>query len=307
MADPIIYDLDGDQSGLPSTTRSGIPYEIDWQVKEKWHPGENWTQAICTVLFGDSFQWIDDMVGRAYSNAGQLARDLPEENPNVTGQICLSIEQIDQWANANSDGEPPADPVSGWPVLQKARYKATFASVPYELKEDLAADSLGVGGELCRYVIRKQQGYSRELTYTGSQFRTITGNQPIMQAAFKVVCFSDVTYTVIRLPVELIPRDTIDAMLGTINDAIFDKESFSAIAYNFDIGTVLFLGFDDSNKYFDAAGNFVCDLVMNFKWNQNGWNYFLSNAGRFVQVSTDGTITGDKPYTTNDLNALFEF
>jgi hypothetical protein len=50
----------------------------------------------------------------------------------------------------------------------------------------------------------------------------------------------------------------------------------------------------------------VCDVVLKFKYCAGGWNFFFNNLGVLVEVSSDGTSGGTKPYSTADMTDLFE-
>jgi hypothetical protein len=75
--------------------------------------------------------------------------------------------------------------------------------------------------------------------------------------------------------------------------------------YDFDPGTLCYVGFYDRQKMFDADGTWCCmPLEIHFRWrgladsngNVRGWNYFLNNQAQMVQVSLNGLSTGQKPY-----------
>lgn len=298
------------RAGLPQTTPGGIYYEIDaFDYREAWVPGANRTQITCRVDATESFEWITQMVGKVYVTAasgGVLARDLPERNPFDSKQYCTRIEQMDQ--GGLKDGTTDADgnlfdAASGWPFTKWQRYRATFEGMPFQMRSDSEANAFTVP-ELMRYVYRTQSTYAREQQIPGGTFREIGGTDPLMQTGFKTRCFGDVSYTRVRIPVSNFPA-AIKTHRGKVNDAAFDTQGSGGECYNFAAGELLYVGFDDSKKYFDANEDWVCDLVLNFKFCQGGWNFFLRADGVLVEVSTDGTAGGARPYSSETMPELF--
>ncbi len=331
---PIIYRLGGDETGLPATPNLQIPYEIDWDKKTRWVPGANNTTAKIRVKADDEFDFITDMVGQALvvssTDTGgnqtgyALSRIVPESNPEfeTLKQWCMFAEQTSQYGTANQDA--PADDITGWPLMKFSTYTLTFECLPYKIFDDSELYSGGgpgngtpvlpplTGVELNRYVVRKRRAYSKELTYAGDQFKIVddgnaTNRVPIMQAAFRVVVFADMVYTLYRYPVPLLDTIAWDTYSGKVNSLPFDTvDNKHGPGYNCANQTVLFSGFDDSKKYYDANGDFVADVDFFFKFNRNGWNLFLNNQAQFVAVSTTGLGNGTLPYSSVDLNLIFD-
>jgi hypothetical protein len=94
-----------------------------------------------------------------------------------------------------------------------------------------------------------------------------------------------------------------DAFVGTVNSTYFDCADPEGFCWK--PGELLYTGYDDSYKYTDAAGRRVCDITFSFRYKEAGWNYFLDAAGRWREVSDDGTATGRRPYESADFNKLF--
>lgn len=326
-------ELFGDTFGLPVTTRSGIPYEIDaFDYREVFRPGQNRTTVVCRVAYERSFDWVTEMVGRAYTSSSvggvKLRRDLPQRNPFDSRQWCTGVEQVDQGGDPPAGstfapaGTPPgvlaslADPVVGWPVVKWKRYRATFEAMPYQMRTDAQVDQATTGpAELQRYVMRVQRSTPREQQIPGGGFETIT-DPPVklMIAGFKTIAFADVTYTWCRVPVANFLANTAkDELLGKINDAIFDDGSAPGDTqkgggYKWATGKLLYLGYDDSNRYYDANEDWVTDIVFSFKFKQIGWDFYLNNLGDPVEVQTLETVPPTprrKPYQRGDFNQLF--
>lgn len=357
------FSLEGDRSGLPKTTRSGIPYEIKAVSpgpKESWGAGNGSTSIECRVLWENSAQWIRDMVGDVGvikpGSTLLLKRNIPEtvQFGDERPQWCTLIDQIDQGGNP-SEGANFSQAGSNWPQVAWCRYRAVFEVVPYDILNDadVAEIEAGAGAyagaiELYRYVVRTRRTTSREqpipAASTAGGFKVVddatpANRKPVGQIGFRVIEMADVTYKWVRVPVNWPPPigytggtvenpwppvfnpvalDTTklrarDKFIGSINDNWFDAASPNG--YAFAPGTLLFVGYDDSNRYYDAAGDWVCDITYNFKFkggvdasgNAGGWNYFLDANGNWKLVSLNGLSTGTKPYTTNDFNKLFKY
>lgn len=311
------YGLFDDQTGIPFTTTSGVPYEVDaLSYRESWVPGASKTVILCRVKTEQAFQWVTDMVGKVSVPASVLRRDLPERNPFDSKQYCTRIEQYDQgetpdYGVVEDDGENTfADLTSKWPVTKWMRYRATFEAMPFEMQTDAYVDAKGLAGwepELLRYTIRARKTVAREQQIPGGGFKTIEATPvPLMNTSFKTLVFGDVTYTWVRVPVGHLPSQAI-SLEGRINDAAFDPKSVlsNPAGYDFPAGTLLYTGFDDTSKYYDANEDWVCDVVYSFRYKQIGWNKFLNNLGVAVEVSSDGLVGGTRPYLTGNFNTLF--
>ena len=77
--------------------------------------------------------------------------------------------------------------------------------------------------------------------------------------------------------------------------------------YAWNTGELLYIGYDDSHRYYDAAGQWVCDVVYKFKYKEKGWNNFLTSTGVWTAVTLDGTTTGTPPYASNNFDNLFQY
>jgi hypothetical protein len=351
-----IYDLFGDTSGLPVTTRSGIPFEIEaLSPRETWGAGNGNTSIVCRQKWDGSATWIRDMVGTvAVTRPGSqlvLTRNIPERIQYGDGRIqfCSIVDQVEQGGNAAEVNFSQAG--TNWPETDWCKYRAVFEVFPYAiLTSTEQADIQTVAGsyagaiELYRYVIRSRKTYSREQPIPAAGpaggFKVIGTNRPIGQVGFRVVSMADVTYKWVRVPIGWPPPlgwvpvfDTDwpwppkvnptgstlqasggtstgglrarDTYIGTINTDWFDVAAPDG--YCFAPGTLLYTGYDDSNRYYDAAGDWVCDVVYSFKFKEGGFNRFLDANGNWVEVSSDGTTSGQRPYQSNNLNNLFQY
>jgi hypothetical protein len=238
-----------------------------------------------------------------------------------------------------------------WAILHDTETTAGLPSVA-EIQAGAGANAGAI--ELYRYVIRNRRNYSREQPIPGpggdttSYFSITTPPKKIPGGiVFRGVGYSDVQYRWVRVPVGWPPppgwvppdpsnpwpprfnptattpasnRRTRDSFEGCVNDDWFDVAAPDGYAWP--PGTLLYLGYDDSNKYYDAAGDWVCDVVFNFKAKQaldadgsyGNWNQYLNAAGVWKEVSADvvpgdnkhGTTDGKRPYASKNFNDLFQ-
>lgn len=311
-----------DITGLPQTTRSGIYYEVDVaSYREAWVPGANRTVITARVSSEEAFDWITDMVGRVYYADQKIRRDLPEQNPFDQNQWCTKVEQLDQGGprGEGTSGDPHTyrDEASGWPFPLWARYRCTFENMPFRMRDDNDVDTIAptttpaTKPELLRYVTRTQRTYAREQQIPGGAFKIVdavaANRLPLMQTGFKVRCYGDVIYTLARWPVsKAVPE--WKTLRGKVNDAVFDPSPTSSPGegYEWPAGELLYVGYDDNNKYFDANEDWVMDVILSFKFCQGGWNFFFNHLGELKEVSSDGTAGGTKPYSSGSLAELFE-
>lgn len=215
----------------------------------------------------------------------------------------------------------------------------------------VAAGAYSGPQELYRYIIRSQTNYTKEqpipaATNAGG-FRVINDAEPdvtkrkaIGQVGFRNRSFGEISYKWVRVPVGWPPpvgyvvpdmskpwppkvnpaaadptakKRTRDTLRGKVNDNWFDCGALEG--YCCAPGELLYIGYDDNNRYYDAAGDWVMDIIYKFRWCEGGWNLFLSASGTFLEVSADsvpgdskaGLSTGRRPYESGDFETLFTF
>lgn len=266
--------LDGNQTGLPHTAANNIPYEIEsTSYREQWVMGANNTVLTARVLDADSYQWIDDMVGtvgtRKVSGGLRYARGLPERSAYVPDQWCTQVVQIDQGDSPVCPGVagPARGIPSGWPVPRWSKWRVTFEGLPFDIQSDAYCDATGYG-EWCRYLVRKRKSFAKEYRYGANAFRLAgtTTTVPAQQTGY--IAFAEITYIQIGVPVKTVPWAYLDTLMGCINSVTLDAVpgGYYLAPYK-----ALFLGYNDQNRYWSSAGQWVCDLELMFRWNAYSW------------------------------------
>lgn len=317
------YSLETDPSGLPET-QNGVKYEVcsvGYEApKDMWAEGQNQTVIVARVLYVDSGNFVQDMVGYARvadSNQPIINRRIPERNPreDSADQWCIACEAIDEGGGEVEYVEgyqgslfvqheftpgPGRDPESAWPVPLWKRYRCVYASLPYLVEND-AVPLASASRELTRYVVRTYKETAREVPYAGGQWVLKDDTTKTVQnTVFRICVYGDVTYLWKRVPLDSVPRGVAREAEGTVNSEAFDYE---VEGYEFPKGTLLFTGFSEY-RYTDANGSRVSDVTYTFKYASQGWNLFLSNKNEFVEVVLK-TDTTKKPYETYDFVKLF--
>jgi hypothetical protein len=232
------YSLFGDDTYLPETLTSGIPYEIEaLSPRETWGAGNGSTTILCRQTWELASLWTRDMVGnvRVVASGSSAHPTLRRNIPQKIGyygdpreMYCSGVSQTDQGGNPDETGEdgtsePPGlflEEVSNWPRTKWCKYQAVFEVFPYRIRSnsDLITMAASAGAtyagapELYRYVIRSRRSYSREqpipAASTAGGFKVIvdpdttpTGRKSIGQVGFRVISMADVTYKWIRIPI----------------------------------------------------------------------------------------------------------
>jgi hypothetical protein len=241
------------------------------------------------------------------------------------------------------EGFPATRRVSGGVTLESMLWDVLSDTSAEAYRAEAETATTGYGGvrEMYRYVQRMQKAYSAEQRIPAASAAggflivddaTAANRKPIGQVAFRTVSLADVVYKWMRVPLGWPPPKgwtppavapfwpprvnpvspaapsnfpARDRFKGTVNSEYWDVGPIRGYAWAPE--TLLYVGYDDSNQYEDAAGVRCCDYVFNFKYKEGGWNKFLSARGEWVRVSLDGLSTGTKPYTTNDFDYLFEY
>jgi hypothetical protein len=367
------FSLEGDTTGLPKTTRSAIPFEIDaLDPKETWGAGNSGTAITCRVSSGLSADWVRDMVGEVSIVKPGATPLLKRYAPEPLGfgddreQFCSICDQVAQ--GGNPDGEGSNFRLgNGWPLTAWARYKVAFEAFPYAVLTDSECDAIQTAAgayagakELYRYVVRTRRITNKEQNTPGATIAAnlgyfiIEAGPPAVGARKQVpgsfmnrpIIFGDFTLKWVRIPIGWPPPvgyagavtpwppvfnpvaadpatvfRTRDSFIGSVNSTYFDCAAPDGWCAGPE--QLLYLSYDDSNKYWDAAGNWVCDVVYHFKFKggidstgvTGGWNHVMSAAGKWERVTADvvpgdnkrGTVDGRGLYKTNDFNDLLRY
>ena len=323
MNDPVA--IDGDGKPVPLV---GIDVEIraiegsKGLYKESWQQNGNTTTIICVVP-GDwtiRRRFLKDMLGFTIAhrfpdvegNAVEpvLCRYLPERNPVAPWEFCVSCDLIDAYGNHRQESS-----LSNWPRYDWLVYACVFQAVPYTILPNPTPNALYVGGnpetiygspvpfdEMTRYVYWKRRWNSREQKIPGGGFKLVGAVPPVSlgEVGFRPSTEIEYQATWYQIPVDSMPSDAIADCVGHVNEAplTIDNKEYAA-------ETALFKGAEEE-KYFTASGDFVCDMKYLFGIREETWNFFPSRTGVPVLVTSDGTSTGDKLYTTRDFTALFK-
>jgi len=173
---------------------------------------------------------------------------------------------------------------------------------------DLATPWLTAG----RYVTRLFRPGGKFLTLRQGMMRFVDGSAtPVPEGLPVTVPYITASYTHHQVPVAGFPAAAAFLAQGTLNNAAFD---------GWPAQTMLLLNYTP-RPYRDAFGNRVLDIEYVFKISPNlsrdgtgtprGHNWvlrYIPATGKvdYVQVSSDGTVTGTPPYLATDFSLLFK-
>lgn len=313
-------------------TPLGIDYTIGTdEYAERYVRDANQIECLLNVAWDDVADWKREVLGYSERDPGatMLRRTLPllcpltaamrlatltlvkfgsDGTPQGTYDRTLEIDTETRFAvNAfplDTDlGEDPA--TNGWWKSEKAVYKAVFTRPPWKYSlEDAEATSSSIR-ELSRYCYWQDNWNARERRRPDFGFETdeatpvvapIVGFDPDLEIEY--------TCTWFQIPIEAIPRTTIEANLTKVNSVALDTGDGRTFA----VGTLLFKGVRGLDQVYEAAGGageLFVDLKYVFGWRKNGWNKFKKTDGTFVDVKARNVGGAVRPYQTADLKSLW--
>jgi hypothetical protein len=284
-------------------TRSGIQWTELYLpgaiYRESWVDGSQTSERFAEVDWDDSSLFVFDMVGYTTRGAQWLKRVTPEPHPYFDKMFCVECHSINAYGNHINTG--PNTSIK----LDKIQYRLVYKPLEYVVAEDVTVIG-SVEHELERYIIRKKKwafvnqqmpvstsapGNVKPpiLVFNGAHAGTTVPTNPARpQATIQL------EYTWKRVPRLAVPVDTITAGAFTINNDLFDK--------TYHTGTLAFLG-ADQRDYYDAAGDFVCDLVYLFACKPEGWNFYPNVDWKPEAIIVQSTGLG--PFIESDFDKLF--
>ena len=280
-------------------SKSLIRYDVGTlptDIQEQFDTTTTGSTVLMTVDWSESADFLRDMLGYAEKDGTQLRRILPEYSywdDDTYAVACRSVQFIGGTTNDPDLGD--------WPVPAVAVYAVTFATPLYKVKED---DE--VTHEHERYCVWRANGVAQNEKIPGGGFKFVSGTAsertPLNEVGVKTGRLLNLTCKWIDVPFVDYPK--LSTLANKVNDA---EVTWNGVAYP--TGTVLFTGWDlePRNNHF---GDPTHDINLSFSIRTDGrtWNSFWKNGtDGYVEVSSDGTSGGDKPFTAADLNDIWTF
>lgn len=256
------------------TDRSQIEYWELGEYRENWmEDNSNLTRRLA-CLWGQRFDFMNDMLGNAESIGGLLYRDLPQEDAESPGYYSIggTLVQGAGYPGRHADHsavyfkdrsvlDDDDEPSDGFAI-----YDITYTKPIYDLKDDADAHESDLG-ELCRFVIRERE-FNAEALPMPSRFLEweLPPRQQIPQAAPIVFPKGIYYYTWKMVPEEAWDEDTALSIQGTVNKYEFDNR--------FPAETLLFMG-PKVRRYQHGNGTIYLDITYVFEYKRQKHNKFL--------------------------------
>jgi hypothetical protein len=263
----------------------------DGDIKEQYGHSANGSTVLCELDYADSGAFLRDMLGYSERNGNDINRVLPEKSGWDEDQVCLQCDLVKALTYTGLAADE-----SEWPEFTRVVYACTFGAPLYRIYEDGEIDN-----EHERYVIWKIRGAANNEKIPGGGFKFIdAAKSPIGEVGVKTGRLTMLTAKWIDVPF----------LSTSIYTAAANRINTSAVTWNgstYAAETVLFESWDADERR-NPFGEFTYDITFNFAIRADGrtWNKFWKNGtGGYVEVSSDGTSGGDKPFATYDLNDLF--
>lgn len=275
-------------------SKVGIDYavsQLEGDIQESGDPSTSGLTALLTVDAADSVAFLYELLGYSELDGTSLHRVLPEPSGIYSDMYAASYQRVksiwDQGTNA-----------AGWPTYDQITYAVTYVKPLYEVLED---DEVTYEHE--RFCVWRKKIAAQNEKIPGGTFKTIaTPSVVLYEVGVRTGRTLELTCKWIDVP--KFDYATISGLANKINDA---DVTWDGTVY--DAETVLFTGAEEEPRL-NAFGLRTRDITFSFLIRADGrsWNKFWSASdGDYIEVSTDGTSGGDKPFGAADLNTLWTF
>jgi hypothetical protein len=188
----------------------------------------------------------------------------------------------------------------GWPTYQIESFQATYAIPLYAVLED---DEVTYEHERFCIWRSKITAQNEKIPGGGFQFVSATASERVKVSEVGVKTGRRMDLTCKWLDVPFFDYEFYKTLANTINSAAV---TWNGVTY--DAETVLLTGIDHEPRV-NGVGLRTNDITFSFSVVSDGrtWNKFWkSGSAGYVEISSDGTSGGTKPFTTADLNTLWK-
>lgn len=319
-----------DYSGTPAETGTTtpdqkfcVPYFVGDDadaIKEELSPGGNQTVVRCTIRASDRNQFEDEMLGYSYITADKkLARVLPEKcpygdtSPDVIPQFATRADRI--LSLRYGKREEFTDPaLRNWPEFDEIVFGVTFASPLYDIKEDdeistITQDAESWPNEFERYCVVSHKGAVKNEKIPGGSYKIIDTDVSKRKQLTEAQVRTGITVGLSVKWIE-VPRIDITVLKGL--QGKINKYAMTIDGVEYAAKTLLFETWGGTPRR-NSRGQKMFDIDFSLMARMDGrtWNHFwtASSTGTpvIVEVSSDGTSGGDRPYTEVDLRKMVTF
>lgn len=226
---------------MPAFNFNGIDFREGGESYES--PEEAWGLGSQTITATYLVNWTDRQKARVsllgtctpgtrfYQGVtyGYLNRQLPHRYPDPLANwlYARSVPRI------RGEGRPIGKDINGIMSYDLARMTCIYGELPYDLLENAAVENPAIGNApdeslLLRYIFRQASESARILSFRHGSWRwtgTNDGNgktRPVDGAVGIVLPITELDYTWYYVPFTLVPRATILAAVGRVNQSPFD-------------------------------------------------------------------------------------
>jgi len=286
------------------TQKNAVGYAVHHDIQQTSDPTTTGYTVTLTVDGantlgqGSSDLFARDMLGwSSVPLAGVLSRVLPEPCGRDPRAYCVKLESVMHVPDDLTAGEVTVSP-AGWPTYQVESFRATYAIPLYQVKED---DEVTYEHE--RFCVWRTKVTAQNEKIPGGAYQRVDGTAanrlPLNEVAVKTGRGFELTCKWLDVP--FYDPAHLATLMNKINDA---DVTWNGVT--FAENTVLVTGIDAEPRV-NGVGDLVYDYTFSFSVKGDGrtWNKFWQRDGTYVEVSTDGTAGGSKPFATADLNELW--
>jgi len=184
-----------------------------------------------------------------------------------------------------------------WP--EYAEFQTTFSTLMYDvLTDDEMGESLYLGEEWKRNCIFRYRFAAELEKVPGGLFRKVNAAKtPIGETFSRRGAVQTLEIKLLDVP-EGTTRG-VTACANKVNDDPFILWPAETVRFNT----------AESMPRFNAYGERSYDITLNFsvRLDERTWNQFREVDGPIVDITSDGTVAGEKPFPSTDFTSLFQF
>lgn len=281
--------------------KNAVGYGVGLDVADSSDPTTSGLTATVVINASERELFLYDMLGWSEVTGGILRRVLPEPAGFDRRYYCVKLDPL--WKTPKYTANVLELDGDGWPVFDIAAYKATYVIPLYEVKEDAE-----ITYEHERFCIWRKKPVAEDEQIPGASLKvesaTASERLPLNEVGVRTGRRFELTCKWLDVPD--VGYDVVSQYMNKINNA--------AVTWNgetYDAETVLVTGVEREPRV-NGNGTKSSDFTFTFSIRADGrsWNkYWVSGAtsSRYVYVSADGTVGGDRVFETADLNSLWMF
>lgn len=283
-------------STTPWSKSPAIGYSVWYDLADQADQNTVGHTITTVVDSADAEFFTYHMMGWAGLTGSTLQRVLPEKSGFDSRMYAVKMESVFR----NPDN-PATNNSEGWPNYDIQGYRVTYAIPLYAVLED---DEITYEHE--RFCVWRKRVTAQNEQIPGGGFLFVSGTAsertPLNQVGVKTGSRLELTCKWLDVPI--FDYAKISTYCNKINSAAVTWDGTT-----YDAGKVLFIGADEEPRV-NASGQRTRDINLTFSviTDDRTWNKFWkSGSAGLVEVSSDGTTGGTKPFTTADLNQIWTF